>query len=193
MKDLRPILILTTTLAVAACAGGPFGNQGGKTQPPPPKPAPGEQGPPPAQPAPPPAQKPAPQPQQQEQEQPPPRSAEEASSPAVMSLIHNSDQLAQAGKMDAAAAMLERALGIAPRNSFIYQRLAAVRASQGKNGQAEQLAMKSNSLAHGNPFVESGNWKLIAAARRAAGNKQGAQQASAKADDFQRKTSQYTQ
>lgn len=200
MKELRLIFILSTTLAVAACAGGPFnnmpgptGNQkpapsgphtpstGGKNKPVPKTPTGGQNEPenPPSE--------------QQEQQKAPPRSAAEASSSAVMSLLNNADKLAKAGHMDAAAATLERALNLDPRNPFIYQRLAAARAEQGNYGQAEQLAMKSNSLAHGNPFVETKNWKLIAAARRAGGNNQGAQQAKARAVNYQHAASKYQQ
>lgn len=123
----------------------------------------------------------------------PPRSASEVSSPAVMSLLSSADTLAKAGHMDAAASTLERALNLDPRNPFIYQRLAAVRLAQNQPGQAEQMAMKSNSVASSNPFVESSNWKLIAEARRAAGNRQGAQRASAQAVNFQQAASQYDQ
>ena len=123
----------------------------------------------------------------------PPRSAAEVSSPAVMSLLGRADTLAKGGHMDAAASTLERALDLDPRNPFIYQRLAAVRLSQGQNGQAEQMAMKSNSVSDNNPFVESSNWQLIAEARKQAGNSSGAQKASAQAVNFRQATSQYDQ
>ncbi|KEZ78905.1 tetratricopeptide repeat protein [Salinisphaera hydrothermalis] len=123
----------------------------------------------------------------------PPRSASEISSPAVMSLLGRADTLANAGHMDAAASTLERALDLDPRNPFIYQRLAAVRLAEGQNGQAEQMAMKSNSVSDNNPFVESGNWQLIAEARKQAGDKMGAQKASAQAVNFRQAASQYNQ
>lgn len=110
-----------------------------------------------------------------------------------MSLLGNANTLAQAGHMDAAAATLDRALDLEPRNPFIYQRLAAVRLAEGDNGQAEQLAMKSNSVSDNNPFVEASNWRLIAAARRAAGNTQGASRAQAQAVNFRQATRQYSQ
>ncbi|MGB7755950.1 MAG: tetratricopeptide repeat protein [Salinisphaera sp.] len=123
----------------------------------------------------------------------PPRNAAQISSPAVMSLLGSADTLAKAGHMDAAASTLERALDLDPRNPFIYQRLAAVRLAQGQNGQAEQMAMKSNSVSNNNPFVESSNWQLIAEARKQAGNSTGAQKASAQAVNFRQATSQYEQ
>lgn len=123
----------------------------------------------------------------------PPKTAGEISSPAVMSLLGSADTLAKAGHMDAAASTLERALDIESRNPFVYQRLAAVRLAQEQAGQAEQMAMKSNSLAGDNPFVKASNWRLIAAARRTDGDSHGAGQASQKAVGFKEATSQYHQ
>lgn len=127
---------------------------------------------------------------QQHAKKKPPHKASEVSSPAVMSLLGSADTLAKAGRMDAAASTLERALNLDPRNPFIYQRLAAVRLAQGQNGQAEQMAKKSNSVSDHNPFVESSNWKLIAEARKQSGNKRGAKKASAQAVNYSRTTSQ---
>lgn len=123
----------------------------------------------------------------------PPQRAEAVSSPAVMSLMGRADTLAGSGHMDDAAATLERALDLEPRNAFVYQRLAAVRLAQGQAGQAEQLAQKSNSVAGDNPFVEADNWKLIAEARKTAGDAKGASAASSKAVNYERSTSQYSQ
>lgn len=118
----------------------------------------------------------------------PPRAPEEASSPAVMSLLGSADTLARAGHMDRAAASLERALNVEPRNPFIYQRLASVRLAQGQAGQAEALARKSNSVAVDNPFVRASNWALIAEARRVAGDTAGAREATAQAEDYRRQS-----
>ena len=123
----------------------------------------------------------------------PPQQAAAVSSPAVMSLMGRADTLASGGHMDDAAATLERALDLEPRNAFIYQRLAAVRLAQGQPGQAEQLVRKSNSVAGDNPFVEADNWKLIAEARKTAGDAKGASAASSKAVNYERSTAQYSQ
>jgi predicted Zn-dependent protease len=112
---------------------------------------------------------------------PPPRTAAQVSSPAVMSLLNVADTQAKAGHREQAAAALDRALDLAPRNPFIYQRLAAVRLTQGQAGQAEQLARKSNSVAGDNPFVKASNWRLIAEARHNDGDAKGARAASARA------------
>ncbi|RJS95051.1 tetratricopeptide repeat protein [Salinisphaera sp. Q1T1-3] len=133
---------------------------------------------------------------QQPQTQPeptPPKSAAQVSSPAVMSLIKRADTLANGGHMEDAAATLERALDLDPRNPFIYQRLAAVRLSEGQAGQAEQLAMKSNSVAGSNPFVAAGNWQLIAEARKSTGDSKGASEARSRAVGYRQSASQYGQ
>lgn len=118
----------------------------------------------------------------------PPRTPEEISSPAVIALLGRSDTLARAGHMDMAAATLERALNLEPRNPFVYQRLASVRLAQGQAGQAEALARKSNSLAVGNPFVHASNWALIAEARRVAGDAAGTREAITKANEYRRQS-----
>lgn len=131
--------------------------------------------------------------QQRQKQKMPPKKASDVSSPAVMSLLGSADTLANSGHMEAAASTLERALGLEPRNPFIYQRLAAVRLAEGQNGQAIQMAKKSNSVSSNNPFVEARNWQLIAEARRQAGNTRGAQKASAQAVNFRQASSQYEQ
>lgn len=123
----------------------------------------------------------------------PPRSAQEASSPAVLSLLGRADTLARNGNMDMAAATLERALDLEPRNPFIYQRLASVKLAQGQTGQAEAMARKSNSVAGDNPFVRADNWQLIAEARRASGDRSGANEAVARARDYRSASQQLMQ
>lgn len=100
---------------------------------------------------------------------------------ATLALVQDADRHAQAGRYAAAAASLERALRIDPGNAELWQRLAAVRLQQGQYLQAEQLALKSNALAAGKRGVQARNWRLIAAARDAAGDRKGAQQASQRA------------
>lgn len=106
-----------------------------------------------------------------------PRRPADVSSPAVMALLGTADQQLRNGQLQRAAAVLQRALSIDPRNPFIYQRLAAVRLAQQQFGQVEALAYKSNSLAVNNPFIQADNWNLIAEARRASGNLSGQRRA----------------
>ncbi|HUP92117.1 MAG TPA: tetratricopeptide repeat protein [Solimonas sp.] len=115
-----------------------------------------------------------------------PRTAEAISGSAVASLIRQAQAHRAAGQPAQAAASLERALRIEPRNYFVWAALAQTHLDQRNYDQAESVALKSNSLARGNVYVEQENWKTIAAARRALGNAEGAQQAQARVDQIQR-------
>lgn len=103
-------------------------------------------------------------------------------SPAVVALLDNADRQAGSGKLDGAAAALERALRIEPRNAGLWQRLADIRLRQKQPGQAESLALKSNTLAVGDKATQAGNWRIIAKARRMRGDDGGARQADSRAD-----------
>lgn len=100
---------------------------------------------------------------------------------AVVALLDSADKYVKGGQLDKAGAALERALRIEPRNAGIWHDLAQIRLHQGQYQQAESLASKSNNLASGNQALQSRNWKLIAAARKASGNAPGAQDAEAQA------------
>jgi len=106
--------------------------------------------------------------------------------PAVVALLGQAEMQANGGDLNAAAASLERALRIDPRNAVIWYHLATVRLEQGEPAQAEQLAVKSNSLAGGNRLQQSRNWHLIAQARRAQGNPDGAVAAERRARELER-------
>ncbi|MFN2309406.1 MAG: tetratricopeptide repeat protein [Gammaproteobacteria bacterium] len=108
-----------------------------------------------------------------------------APSSAVVALAERADRQHRAQDLDAAAASLERALRIEPRNPRLWQRLAAVRLDQGQFDQAIQMAAKSNSLAGGSQSLQARNWQLIAAARRAKGDLAGARAAEQQAARFQ--------
>lgn len=114
-----------------------------------------------------------------------PERAPAPSSSAVIALVDRADQQYQARDLDAAAASLERALRIEPRNPRLWQRLAAVRLDQGQYDQAIQLAAKSNSLSGGSRSLQAQNWQLIATARRAKGDLAGARSADQKARGFE--------
>ena len=104
--------------------------------------------------------------------------------PAVIALLQQAEQQANAGDLESAAASLERAIRIDPRNPVIWFHLATVRLSQGDPSQAEQLAAKSNSLAPGNYAQQSRNWLLIAQARRQLNNSSGASAAEQRAREL---------
>lgn len=117
----------------------------------------------------------------------PPRSVAEASGPAVVALLDRGETLARAGQYEQAAASIERALDVEPRNPFVYRRLALLRLDQRQPSQAEALAQKSNSLAVGNAYLQSLNWELIARARRMRGDSLGAEAALSRADYYRRR------
>lgn len=110
-----------------------------------------------------------------------PEKAAESSGEAVKSLLKASREELAAGETDRAAANLERALSIEPRNPFLYSQLAILRIKQERYSEAEALALKSNSLATQNAYLQERNWRLIAKAREEQGDNAGAQLASERA------------
>jgi len=108
-----------------------------------------------------------------------------ASSPPVVALLGQAEDAANAGNLEAAAASLERAIRIEPRNPLLWYHLATVRLAQQEPLQAEQLAVKSNSLAAGNRIQQSRNWRLIASARQAQGDRRGARKAERRARELE--------
>ncbi len=69
--------------------------------------------------------------------------------------------LLRSGQPDAAAQVLERGLRIAPKDGYLWSQLAKVRLSQGRRNQALALAKKSNSLAHGDSFLQQKNRQIM--------------------------------
>lgn len=121
--------------------------------------------------------------------EPPPESVEAPApleppapqSAAVVALLGNAERQESSGQYDSAAAALERALRIEPRNAALWQRLAEIRLQQKQPDQAETLAAKSNSLAGRNSALQAGNWRIIARARQQQGDADGARAAAATA------------
>ena len=93
---------------------------------------------------------------------------------AIAGLMDGARTDAAAGRLANAAAQLERALRIEPRNPRLWQELARVRLKQGDYMQVEGLAARSNSWARDDPALRAENWRLIAQAREARGDEQGA-------------------
>jgi Tfp pilus assembly protein PilF len=125
-----------------------------------------ESTPPTPDPAPPPVSVPAPPPSSSRQE-----------NIAIAGLMASARADAAAGKLATAAASLERALRIEPRNPRLWHELARVRSQQGQHAQAENVAVRSNSFAGDDRALRAENWKLIAETRNARGDKEGARQA----------------
>ena len=85
--------------------------------------------------------------------------AKPVTSTAVASLVQTADQQHQTGDTTGAAATLERALRIEPRNAHLWHRLAEVRLDQKRYEQAEGLAAKSNALAAADRDLRRDNWQ----------------------------------
>lgn len=107
-----------------------------------------------------------------------------AAPPAVLALMSEAEESRTQGNFDTAAAKLERALRIQPRNAALWYDLAGVRLQQHKPRLAEDLAKKSNTLAYHDYALKKRNWELIARARRLQGDDEGALEAEEKAQAF---------
>lgn len=120
-----------------------------------------------------------------QQQQQWPRSSREVSGAAVISLLDQADTSRSQGRPEDAAASLERAVRIEPRNAFVWSELAAIYIDIGNYEQAEAIAQRANSLGRGNPYLEMGNWQVIAAARSGRNDALGSLQARARAEELQ--------
>jgi predicted Zn-dependent protease len=96
---------------------------------------------------------------------------------AIAGLMQSARADTAAGRLTNAAATLERALRIEPRNPRLWQELARVRLKQGEYVQAESVAARSNSWAGSDNTLRAENWRLIAQAREARGDADGARAA----------------
>ena len=105
-------------------------------------------------------------------------------SPAVGALVLAANQNSKAGDLDSAAASIERAIRIEPRNATLFYKLALLRIKQAKPHLAEDLAKKSALLASNDNTLKKHCWLLIAHAREMQNNFSGADDAREKADRF---------
>jgi predicted Zn-dependent protease len=108
-----------------------------------------------------------------------PAPVEEAAPPAAPEAQKPSENIAVAGLMDtaradlaanrlgSAAATLERALRIEPRNPRLWHELARVRLRQGDYAQAESTAARSNAWAGADGELRAANQRIIEEARSA--------------------------
>jgi Tfp pilus assembly protein PilF len=118
----------------------------------------------------PPAPEPAP-------EAPPPAASSQKENIAVAGLMESARSESASGNLAGAAASLERALRIEPKNPRLWHELARVRLKQGEFAQAESVAARSNSWAGDDKALRAENWRLIAESRRARGDTEGARAA----------------
>lgn len=100
----------------------------------------------------------------------------------VAGLQQDAIELNNSGESAKAAAILERAIRIQPRNPTLWHQLAEVRFTQKKYRQAESLALRSNQYASRAPDIRRANWLLIANVRAESGDNKGAIEARKQAD-----------
>lgn len=102
---------------------------------------------------------------------------EVSGNPAVLSLADSARQDVEAGNYVTAAASLERALRIEPRNARLWYELARVRMGQNMYRQVESLALRANSFAADNKQLRQASWHLIGESREQRDDVAGAQEA----------------
>lgn len=95
----------------------------------------------------------------------------------IIVLLEDANRLSRQGQNTEAAAMIERALRIEPRNGLLWHRLSIVRFQQQQWKQAIAMAKKSNVLLKSNRNMKSENWALIARAYEKLGNNSKANEA----------------
>ena len=86
---------------------------------------------------------------------------------AVAGLMDTARADVAANRLGSAAATLERALRIEPRNPRLWHELALVRLKQGDYAQAESTAQRSNAWAGADGELRSANQRIIEEARTA--------------------------
>lgn len=102
-------------------------------------------------------------------------------SKAVDALLKTAREQERNQDLNGAVGTIERALRIEPRNGHLWYRLANLRYSQGQHGLASDLASKSLALAGADVALKRESWQLIAKAKRASGDTDGAKVAERKA------------
>jgi Tfp pilus assembly protein PilF len=108
---------------------------------------------------------------------PPPGTPSGSNPKAVHSLLEIARSDAAVGRFGTAAASMERAIRLDPRNARLWQELARLRLKQGEYVQAEHVALRSNSLTRADWALRMENWNIIAQARDARGDAEGARSA----------------
>jgi len=98
-------------------------------------------------------------------------------SDAVETLLKQAKEQFDQHETEQAAALLERALRIEPRNSILWHNLAGVRLRQEDWQRAANLAAKSNTLAGDNKWLRVRNWIITALACEGMGDKECVQEA----------------
>ena len=98
---------------------------------------------------------------QEQNVSPAPQISSKPTSGTVLALLSQAKTEERAGNSERAAAVLERALRIEPRNAQLWYRLALLRLQQGKLSMARSLAAKSTALAPNDRLLKSQNQTII--------------------------------
>jgi Tfp pilus assembly protein PilF len=107
----------------------------------------------------------APEPEPAPEPAPPPPVSQKQETIAVAGLMESARADVAAGRLATAAASLERALRIEPRNPRLWHDLAQVRLRQGQFAQAASLAQRSNAWVGGDTALREANDRVIEQAR----------------------------
>lgn len=108
----------------------------------------------------------------------------ESNNQAVMSLLENARNDAASGYYSRAEASLERALRIEPGNAYLWFELGQAALLQGDLREAENFALRADSLAGHNPSLKEDIWRLVAQSRAERGDDDGAQEAVHRANSY---------
>lgn len=107
----------------------------------------------------------------------PPASEVPRSRQAVTQLLDKARRDHKDEKYDEAAATIERALRMEPRNAELWSYLATIHFDQRHWRQSSEMASRSNSFAGDDKDLQARNWRIIARAREMSGDLDGATQA----------------
>lgn len=92
-----------------------------------------------------------------------------------MALLHQSERSADGGDLESAIAYVERAIRLEPRDAALWLRLGRLQLAANRPATAEQMAQKAIALAGGQRDRERQGWLLLADAREAQGDAEGAE------------------
>lgn len=96
-----------------------------------------------------------------------------APSAAATHLVAEARDAAAAGRLDDAAATIERALRIDQGNPWLMIELAKIRLLEGRAQESDALAARARSLAPGDKTLQRAAWRTTADARSALGDADG--------------------
>lgn len=105
---------------------------------------------------------------------------------AVVALAETARTDADDGHFGKAAAALERALRVEPRNPRLWHELGRLKLKEGDYAQATNMAARSNTWAGTDKTLRAANWRLTGEAKRSLGDETGARAAFDKADALTR-------